>query len=359
MAFYFMNYIGSKKSLLEFLEKHINKVVWRKDYTFSDLFAGNWIVGRYFKEKWHSVIANDLQYYSYVINQNYIWNHTDLYFINLYDEIPDLFVWNVNTYKEIVINYLNDLKWKKWFIYKNYSVWWTKQDEFERMYFSDENAMKCDAVRQKIEKWQKDKKINKNEYYFLLTSLLENIDKVANTASVYGAFLKQLKKSAQKLMILKPANFFLNDNEHTVYNSDVNELIWNTSHDVVYLDPPYNHRQYSWNYHILETIAKYDDPKIKWKTWMRDCSTQKSDYCKKREVKKSFKSLIENIDAKYIFLSYNCEWLMTHSEIKEIMEVRWEYWVFTKEYRRFKADKTENRNHKKNSVTEYLHYVNI
>jgi adenine-specific DNA-methyltransferase len=57
--------------------------------------------------------------------------------------------------------------------------------------------------------------------------------------------LKKLKKLAQNLMFLKPADFFLNDNEHIVYNSDINELIKNTSHDVVYLDPPYNHRQYS------------------------------------------------------------------------------------------------------------------
>ena len=94
------------------------------------------------------------------------------------------------------------------------------------------------------------------------------------------------------------------------------ELILETSYDVVYLDPPYNHRQYSWNYHILETIAKYDNPKIKWKTWMRDYSNQKSDFCKKTEVKKSFKNLIENINAKYIFLSYNCEWLLSLDEIK-------------------------------------------
>lgn len=354
-----MNYLWSKKSLIEFIEKSINSVVEMKNYNFSDLFAWTWIVWRYFKEKWHSVIANDLQYYSYVINKNYIGNHSDLYFSWLREIIPELFVWNVNNYKEIVCNYLNSLKWKKWFIYKNYSVWWTKKSEHERMYFSDENAMKCDVIRSKIEKWKNKELINENEYYFLLTSLLENIDKVANTASVYWAFLKKLKKSAQNLMTLKPADFFLNDHEHKVYNLDVNQLVKNSSHDVVYLDPPYNERQYSANYHVLETIAKYDKPKIKGKTWMRDYSKQKSLYCKKTEVKNSFRELIQNIDAKYVFLSYNCEWLMNIDDIKEIMSLRWEYWVFTKEYRRFKADKTENRNHKKDSVTEYLHYVKI
>jgi len=354
-----MNYIWSKKSLLEFIEKSIWKIVKEKDYIFSDLFAWTWIVGRYFKEKWHSVIANDLQYYSFVLNKNYIWNHTDLYFKKLHDKIPELFVWNVNTYKQIIIDYLNNLPLKKWFIYKNYSFWWTKWKEHERLYFSDENAMKCDAIRTQIEKWKKNKLINENEYYFLLTSLLENIDKVANTTSVYWAFLKKLKKSAQNLMILKPANFFLNDHKHKVYNSDINELVKNTSHDVVYLDPPYNGRQYSANYHILETISKYDNPKLKWKTWMRDYKEQISLYCRKSEVKNSFRKLIQNIDAKYVFLSYNCEGLMSLEDIKEVMWKRWKYGVFKQRYKRFKADKTENRNHKKDSVTEYLHYLVI
>lgn len=175
------------------------------------------------------------------------------------------------------------------------------------MYFTDENAMKCDAVRSKIELWKEEKNITENEYYFLLASLLENIDKVANTASVYGAFLKNFKKSALKPLTLSPANFFLNDHEHEVHNADILEVAKITSHDVVYLDPPYNERQYSANYHMLETIARYDNPKIKGKTGLRDYSKQKSDYCKKSEVKNSFQELIKTLDAKYIFLSYNDE----------------------------------------------------
>jgi len=114
----------------------------------------------------------------------------------------------------------------------------------------------------KIEERKEQEKITTNEYYFLLATLIEAIDKVANTASVYGAFLKQLKKSAQKPLQMKPAEYRKNDQEHDVFNTDINTLIQTTTHDVVYLDPPYNHRQYAGNYHILETIAKYDNPQI-------------------------------------------------------------------------------------------------
>lgn len=356
---FLMNYIWSKKSLLEFLQKSISKVVKNKNYTFSDLFAWTGIVGRYFKDKGHKVIANDLQYYSYVLNKNYIGNHTDLYFSGLVCEIPDLLLGTVENYKEIVLRYLDTLSGKKWFIYQHYSLGGTKGGDFERLYFSDENAQKCDAIRGKIEEWYSHDKINDNEYFFLLSSLLESIDKVANTVSVYGAFLKQLKKSAQVTMNLQPANYYHNDQEHFVYNSDINELIKTTEHEVVYLDPPYNTRQYSSNYHLLETIAKYDNPKIKWKTWIRDCSAQKSCYCTKSEVKKGFLDLIMNIKAKYIFLSYNDEGVMSLEEIREIMSQRGEYWYFTKEYQRFKADKSENRSYKKDKVIEYLHYVKV
>jgi len=352
-----MNYIGSKKSLLEFLEKSIYKVVNRDNFTFLDLFAGTGIVGQHFKRKGHKVIANDLQYYSFVLNKNYIENHEPLKFLRLRKEIEYLENSKIEDRQNIVCDYLDNLKLKKGFIYNNYCLGGTKSEEYERLYFSDENGKKVDTIRQKIEEWKKSKFINNNEYYFLLATLLENIDKVANTAAVYGAFLKKLKKSAQNIFTMKPASFVYNDQEHEVFNDDIENLIENIEGDVLYLDPPYNHRQYAPNYHLLETIAKYDNPKIKGKTGLRDYSNQKSKFSQKKEVLKSFKNLIQKAKVKYIFLSYNNEGLLSPDDIKSVMSQKGSYGVFTKEYGRFKADTDQNRNHKANSVMEYLHYV--
>lgn len=343
-----MNYIWSKKSLLDFIENSILQVISEKNYTFSDLFAWTHSVWSFFKEKWYKIIANDLQYYSYILWKNLIENNENLRFLWLKSE---------NISEKNIFEYLQNLEWKKWFIYKNYSLGGTKWQEFERMYFTDENAMKCDAIRLKIEEWKKEKKITEGEYFYLLSSLLDSIDKVANTASVYGAFLKNFKKSALKNLKLEPVNFIKNNYKNEVHNEDVNEFIKNRKFDIVYLDPPYNERQYSANYHILETIAKYDNPIIKGKTGLRDYSLQKSDYCKKWEVKKVFSELINNIDAKYIFLSYNSDGLLSLKDIKEIMSSRWEYWFFKKEYKRFKAD--NNRKNNEKILYEYLHYVKI
>jgi adenine-specific DNA-methyltransferase len=352
-----MRYIGSKLSLLEFLEESINKVAGENYDTFCDLFAGTGIVGRYFKKKGYKIIANDIQYYSYVLNRHYIGNNRELSFAKLTKEIPDLKSIDVKNRKNFVCNYLSDLKGVKGFIYKNYCLGGTKDKEESRQYFSDENGMRCDAIRQKIEKWKEQNLVSDDEYYFLIASLVESIDKYANTTSVYGAFLKKLQKTAQNNLILKPAELIISNQNHEVFNEDINKLVGKITGDILYLDPPYGQKQYATSYHILETITKYDNPKIHGKTGLREYQNQKSLYCSRMQVKKVFKDLILKAKAKYIFLSYNNEGLMTLDDIQEIMSLRGEYGNFTKEYRRFKADKSENRNYTADKTTEYLHYV--
>lgn len=331
-----MNYIGSKFKLSSWIEEEVKKVVGKdlSDKVFCDIFAGTGIVGRTFKKDVKQVIANDLEHYSYVLNKNYIENHK---------EIPD---------KEKYIEELNNLPLiDNGFIYQNYCM----GSGSNRQYFSDDNGKRIDTIRTKIQEWLEQKRIDDNLYYFLLASLIESADKVANTASVYGAFLKHIKKSASKELILEPADFIQNDNLHHVYNKDSNELIKEISGDILYLDPPYNQRQYSANYHLLNTISLYDDFQPKGKTGLREYN--RSDYCKKNEVHDSFEELIKNAKFKYIFLSYNNEGLMSENDVKNIMEKYGEYSLKTKEYQRFKADKTENRNHKADKTYEYLHIL--
>lgn len=350
-----MNYIGSKLSLLKFLEESINKVVDKNSRVFCDLFAGTGAVGAFFKKKGYSVISNDLQYYSYVLNKHYIENHRVLKFEGLLSAIPELKNVKLSERKDFVCSFLSNTAGVEGFIYNNYCPGGTRKKKEKRQYFSNDNGKKCDAIRRKIEIWKDKKLITDGEYYFLLASLIESIDKYANTASVYGAFLKQIKKSAQKIFILKPAELIINEQDHRVYNEDINKLIKKIKGDVLYLDPPYNQRQYATNYHILETIAKYDNPKIHGKTGLREYENQKSAYCSRSKVKQAFKNLVDNANVKYIFLSYNNEGLMTPGDIKEIMSARGKYGVFTQKYGRFKADK--GREYKAKETVEYLHFV--
>ena len=149
----------------------------------------------------------------------------------------------------------------------------------------------------------------------------------------------------------------INDQDHEVFNEDINKVAGKIAGDILYLDPPYNQRQYATNYHMLETIAKYDNPKIHGKTGLREYQNQKSLYCSRTQVKKAFTDLVLKAKAKYIFLSYNNEGIMTLNDIKEIMSLRGKYGYFTKKYNRFKADKSENRSYTAQKTVEYLYYV--
>ncbi len=329
-----MNYIGSKYSLLDFLTETIENVTGIKNgkgYIFSDLFAGTGVVGAEFKKKGYTVIANDIQYYSYIINKHLIENNSPI--------------------DTSILDYLNSLEGVEGFVYKNYC----EGSGSGRNYFTDYNGKKCDAIRIEIEKMYNEGKINENQYYYFLASLINSIDKYANTASVYGAFLKHIKKSASKEFNLELLPIIDGGKCGRVYNEDINKVVRDITGYILYLDPPYNERQYCTNYHVLETIAKYDSPELRGKTGLREYSQQKSLFCSKRTVEEVFEDLIANADFRYIFLSYNNEGLMTMDRIKEIMEKYGEYSVFEREYKRFKADREENRNHKGSVTIEYLH----
>lgn len=352
-----MNYIGSKKRLIEFIDKQIATVVSEPVTTFCDLFAGTGVVGSFFKKKGFELISNDLQYYSYILNKSLLCINTEPEFKILIKKL------SIPLEKESpahrVCRYLNNLPGIEGFIYLNYSYGGTEGKSHRRRYFSDENAKKCDTLRETIESWYQTKIINEDEYYYLLACLIHAVDKQANTASLYGAYLKELKKTASKPLLLKPIEIVNSSRNHKVFNLDSNELVKIISADIFYLDPPYNHRQYSTNYHLLETIAKNDKPSIKGKTGLRKQVTNRSKYCLKKEVKETFTQLIQNIKGKYIFLSYNNEGLLSLDEIKEILKTRGTYGVFKKKYHRFKADNDSTRRYKAKKTEEYLHYVRI
>lgn len=332
-----MNYIGSKLKLCQqFLPETIHQVCGQDlhNMTFCDIFAGTGIVGRTFKTQVHQVISNDVEFYSYVLNKNYIANHLPM------------------EHKQELIDVLNNLPLvNDGFIYRNYCL----GGNGERQYFSDHNGMKIDTMRQAIEQWHNSGRISDNMYYFLLCSLLECADKVANTASVYGAYLKHLKKSAQKELVLEPAEYEINANEHKVYRRDANELIKmeGVGGDILYMDPPYNTRQYGANYHILNTIAEYIPFEPHGMTGLREYTRSK--YCSTKTVKEEFEDLIKNAKFRYIFLSYNNEGLMSVEDVKRIMSKYGNYSLAQTDYQRFKAD--ANRFNKADSTVEYLHIL--
>lgn len=296
-----MRFIGGKTLIIPYIMKMIEEKTINVK-SISDVFAGSGVVSREFKNLDYDVISNDLMYFSYVLLRGTVGINSKLEFKNINISNPIEYLNNLSINK-------TDINISDCFIYQNYSP------KGERMYFTEKNALKIDLVRIQIEKWFRGSIINEDEYFYLLMCLIEAVPYVSNITGVYGAYLKHWDNRALNDLIINEIELPQNNAIGKAYNMDSNELIGNIETDLAYFDPPYNQRQYLPNYHVLETIARYDNPKIKGVTGLRDYSDQKSDYCRKDSVLNAFEDLISKTKSRYIILSYNTEGILSHHEI--------------------------------------------
>lgn len=274
-----MRYIGSKENLLGFLDS----IVAAQGFTggtFCDLFAGTTTVGRHFKRRGFRVLSNDLMHYSFVFGKAYIENNTlpDFTGLALPRQAAALFYLDTAPLEQ-ALDYLNRLPPEEGFMFQNYCDIGTMGQEHQRMYFSAANAGKIDAIRNQILRWHESQEITDNEFYILLASLLEAVPSVSNTTGTYAAFLKFWESRSQKPLTLAVPHVITSHLAHEVYRGNANDLIGRIECDVLYLDPPYNTRQYAPNYHILETVARWDAPAIYGKSGLRPYKEEKSEYC--------------------------------------------------------------------------------
>ena len=215
--------------------------------------------------------------------------------------------------------------------------------------------MRCDAIRQRIETWRRSGRLTAQEYYYLIASLLDAADRVANTASVYAAYLKHLKKTALKPLNLETVPVVKTKMRHRVYNEDGIGLVPKVHCDVLYMDPPYNQRQYCTNYHVLETISRWDRPKLYGVTGLRPHEEQKSSFCVKARVLVSLENMVRGTDARHVFLSYNSEGIMNRDQILDVLGQFGSVDLEKRKHARFRADlDRKNRVYKSDQVIEYL-----
>jgi len=324
-----LRFIGGKSQLLGNIESVINENVNEKGNIFCDIFAGTGSVARYFKPK-YEVHSNDFLHFSYVIQKATIENNHKPVFsklakIGIADPIRFLEETDLTDKSNIT-----------YFIADNYAP----GENCERMYISKRNAMKVDFIRNTIEMWNKSELIEEAEYYYLLAALVEGVPYVSNITGTYGAYLKEWDKRAYKPFEMARLDVLDNGRENRSYNSDANQLIREVEGDILYIDPPYNSRQYAPNYHLLETISRYDNPEIRGVTGMRPYDDIKSAFCVKSEVLEVFEDLIEKAKFDNIVMSYSTEGLMSSGQIENILKrhgVESSYKRYDIPYRKYKS----------------------
>lgn len=315
-------YIGSKTKLRDWIISTI-QTECQVGGSFADIFAGTGSVAVGAIPHFDHLIINDILHSNYVCH-------------NAFFGIDD---YNIKKLRDIIEEYnlLDPKKTKSNYFSKN----------FGDKYFSKDVAKLIGFIREDIE--NRKSKLSKREYYILLTSLIYSIDKIANTVGHYDAYIKKEPKTKKlTLDLIQP----LEVGRVNIYQEDANSLAKKIKADVVYIDPPYNSRQYSRFYHILETLTKWDSPKL-YGTALKPETENSSDYCKSK-APEVFKDLIENLDCKYIVVSYNNTYSsksnssknkITHDQIIDTLKKKGKTKTFKQSYRHFNAGNTNFDDH--------------
>lgn len=312
-------YLGNKYKLLPFITKVVNEECSDID-SVADIFAGTGAVSSAFTEK--LLITNDLMYSNYICN--YAWFGAEEY--------------DPQTIIDCVVRYnsLSDLE-------DNYMT-----ENFSDTYFSRDDCAKIGYIREDIESLYENDRINQRERAILITSLLYAMDKIANTCGHYDAYRKGVVFE-KTLELYVPLAEVHNTADNQCFNSDANELVKDITADLVYIDPPYNSRQYCDAYHLLENVARWEKPEVFGVARKMDRSTMKSKYCT-QSATEAFEQLIGDIKAKYILLSYNnmaekgndrSNAKISDQDIMRILEKKGEVKVFSESYKAFTTGKSD------------------
>ena len=316
-------YIGSKSKLLNWISNLIDQYTCGD--SFFDVFAGTGVVTRKMIDKYDTFIINDFLFSNYIIYKAF------------FDNMP----YDKNKLLDCQVEYQN-INTKK--INDNYF-----NENFGDKFFSKRDAKVIGEIRIRI---KENKKINEREKDILLASLLYSSDKISNTVGHYDAYRKKVKLENKFLFeLINPID--MTGKEIKIFKEDANKLVRKIKADVAFIDPPYNSRQYSRFYHVLENLAKWEKPKL-YGVAMKPKPENMSDYCRS-SAPQVFNDLISNLNVKYIVVTYNNTYdsksnssknKISHREILKSLNMVGHTKIFEKPYQCFNTGKTNMKNHK-------------
>ena len=314
-------YLGNKFKLLNFISDVVSKNCSEVE-TVADIFAGTGAVAAAFSEK--NIITNDLLYSNYICNL--AWFGSENVRLNFLSSLIEEY----NQHRNFEENYMTE--------------------NFSDTYFSKIDCSKIGYIREDIEQKFFAGIISERERAILIASLIYAMDKIANTCGHYDAWRRGvIFERHLTLPVLKvPAK---NNKLNRCFNEDANGLVRHTKADLIYIDPPYNSRQYSDTYHLLENVARWEKPPVYGVALKLDRKNLKSDYCTQKATA-TFEDLIQNCKAKYILFSYNnmakkgnerSNARISDNNIFRILEAKGEVEVFSKQYKAFTTGKSNIR----------------
>jgi adenine-specific DNA-methyltransferase len=367
-----MRYIGNKTRLLPFILGALRRLGLAPG-SAHDAFAGTAAVGRALKAAGWRVASSDLMSYSYVFQQAYV----------VAQEVPSLrplaqhdpavrramTLWKgdpalsprENALRAVGEYLARERPPQKGFVTSHFSP------AGDRMYFTEENASRIDSSRVALHEWLEKGWIDSSIHFILLAALLEGADRVANTAGVYAAFIKSWQGNAKRPLSIVPELPVKGVRGSTAHRTDALSLAGSLGPiDLLYIDPPYNARQYPGYYHVPEIIARgwFDGPvTLRGKTGLPPKDGQQSDWCSPRRVRSALEQLLAATGARHALVSYNSEGLLPDTELRAVLReasVDGKVRRFSKVYRRYRADAEHAaRRYKGTEVRELLYHARL
>ena len=350
-------YIGSKEKLSEIIISEIRSTKKEAKHII-DLMAGTGLFSLALRENGFKVSAVDVMTYSFHhLNVHLFLGEPPAYKgIKAIKDIEKFQTQSLfgGTNYETILNYLNSLKPLKGYFYNEFSPGGVPSNiNHPRKYFSSKNAAKIDAIRKKIKELRMHDLITQHEHSLLLHDLIMAVNDVANIAGTYGHYLSKFVKRAVEPIYLYPSTFSDRGklDEHKVFRGYAEDFAEELKGDVCYIDPPYIKRQYAANYHILETLAREDEPEAIGDSGLRPWRDQYSNFCSKVKIRDSFDKILTKINCEHFLISYSEDGLLP---IDDLISFLSGYGKVTKKDIKYKRFKSRTDTKKDSTLNEFL-----
>ncbi len=353
-----MRYIGNKTRLLDFIRR-VLRARGISGGTAVDPFTGTTSVARALKRWGFQVIAADLMEFAHVFGRAYVEADCPPGLEGIAAQLdphhPSL---------AGAIAYLNNLPPAPGFLHEHFTPAGAEGLRHERMYFTPTNAARIDGIRATLEGWRRKGEIDDDAFYILLAATIEAADRVANTAGVYAACIKSWQPNARRPFQLRLPRLTPGPGSRATRAEAVTLVRELEPFDLLYIDPPYNERQYPAYYHLPELIATgwFDGAvELRGKTGLLPDADKRSDWSSRRRCATALEELIASARCRRIVMSYNSEGLIPEATIERIFKAYGRaqtYRRYTRHYRRYRSDTDgQGRRYRGDEVVEYLFCV--
>lgn len=299
-----IKYLGSKRLILPRILEQIGALEGVR--TVLDLFSGTARVGHALKRAGYQVTANDHTVYAQTLARCYVEADAS----------------RVRAQATRLLRELSKVPPRAGYFTETFCE--------RSRFFQPRNGARIDAIRDVIAK----KSLEPALEAVLLVSLMEAADRVDSTCGVQMAYLKQWAPRSHNELELRMPEVLTG--KGTALGLDALDAAGSGEWDVVYVDPPYNQHRYLGNYHIWETLMRWDAPETYGLACKRvDCRHYKSDFNSKARILPALEALFDKVRAKHLLVSFSNEGYVTPEDMQALLSRHGKVEVEAIDYKRY------------------------